>query len=77
MASPSKSCVSDPIPTTLLKEILPSVINFITAIVNQSLQEWDMLGNTKECYKAPTQKANLDLTEKKLGLPLTWASSQS
>ena len=35
MASPSKSCGSDPIPTTLLKEILPSVIDFITAIVNQ------------------------------------------
>ena len=34
MASPSKTCGNDPIPTTLLKEILPSVIDFITAIVN-------------------------------------------
>ena len=37
MASPSKSCRNDPIPTTLLKEILSSVIDFIMAIVSQSL----------------------------------------
>ena len=46
MASPSKSCGSDLIPTTLLKEILPSVIDFITVIVSPLLQEGDMPDNT-------------------------------
>ena len=65
MASPSKSCGSDPIPTTLLKEILPSVINFITVIVNQSLQKWDMQDNSKESLIKPLlKKANLDLLDK-------------
>ena len=65
MASPSKSCGSDPIPTTLLKEILPSLIDFITAIVNQSLQEEDMPDNTKESLIKPLlEKAILDLLEK-------------
>ena len=56
MASPSNSCGSDPIPTTFLKEILPSIIDFITAIVNQSLQEGHMPDNTKKSHNAPTQK---------------------
>ena len=34
----TKSCKIDPIPTKLLKEILPSVIEPITKIVNTSLQ---------------------------------------
>ena len=65
MASPRKSYGSDPISTNLLKEILPSVIDFITAIVNQSLQEGDMSDNTKESLIKPLlKKANLDLLEK-------------
>ena len=60
----SKSHGSDPITTTLLIEILPSVIDFITAIVNQSLQEGDMLDNTKESLIKPLlKKANLDLLD--------------
>ena len=35
--SPSKSCDIDPILTTLLKEILPSVIIIINEIINKSL----------------------------------------
>ena len=35
--SQSKSCDLDPIPTTLLKEILPSVITILTKIINRSL----------------------------------------
>ena len=44
----SKSCEIDPIPTTLLKKVLPSVIGPITAIVNCSItqgifaQHWKM-----------------------------------
>ena len=36
--SPSKSCEDDPIPTTLLKNILPSVLPVLTALVNGSNQ---------------------------------------
>ena len=35
----TKSCEIDPIPMKLLKEILPSVIEPITKIVNTSLQQ--------------------------------------
>ena len=35
--SPSKSCDIDPIPTTLLKEMLPSVITILTEIINKLL----------------------------------------
>ena len=35
----SKSCEIDPIPTTLLKKVLPSVIGLITAIVNCSITQ--------------------------------------
>ena len=34
----SKSCESDPVPATLLKEILPQVIKPITKIINTSLE---------------------------------------
>ena len=67
-----KSCGSDPITTTLLKEILLSVIDFITSIVNQSLQEGDMPDNTKESLIEPLlKKANLDLLDKILALSPT------
>ena len=67
MASPSKSCGSYPIPTTLLKVILPCVTDFITAKVNQSLQEGDMPDNTKEFLIKPLlKKANLDQLEKNI-----------
>ena len=67
MALPSKSCRSDPIPTTLPKEILPSVIDFITDIVSQSIQEGDMPDNTKGSLMKPSlKKANLDLLDKNL-----------
>ena len=37
MASPTKSCELDSIPTSLLKKILPSVSQLLTAIVNNSI----------------------------------------
>ena len=37
MASPTKSCELDPIPTSLLKKILPSISQLLTAIVNSSI----------------------------------------
>ena len=37
MASPTKSCSLDPIPTSLLKQCLPSLLPVITTIINNSL----------------------------------------
>ena len=36
--SPSKSCELDPIPTTILKEVLPSIVPLFTSIVNESME---------------------------------------
>ena len=36
---PLKSCESDPIPTDVLRDILPSVLNIIMDITNGSLQQ--------------------------------------
>ena len=47
MASPTKSCELDPIPTSLLKKILPSVSQLLTAIVNNSFT----LGTFPNCIK--------------------------
>ena len=38
MGMASKSCESDPVPTTLLKVILPQVMRAITKIINTSLE---------------------------------------
>ena len=38
MGMASKSCESDQVPTTLLKEILPQVVRLITEIINTSLE---------------------------------------
>ena len=36
--SPTKTCEADPIPTTLLKDILPNIVPLLREIVNKSLQ---------------------------------------
>ena len=38
LTSPSKSFEADPIPTELLKKILPSIIELLAKLVNESLQ---------------------------------------
>ena len=63
--SPSKSCDMDPIPTTLLKEILPSVITILTEIINKSLTSGIFPDSLKVALVKPLlKKANLDLIEK-------------
>ena len=47
MASPTKSCELDPIPTSLLKKILPSVSQLLTAILNSSIT----LGTSPTLFK--------------------------
>ena len=65
MASPTKSCELDPIPTSLLKKILPSISQLLTAIVNNSIT----LGIFPNCIKGALvqplfKKANMDLINK-------------
>ena len=63
--SPSKSCDLDPIPTTLLKEILPSVITILTKIINKSLMSGIFPDRLNVALVRPLlMKANLDLIEK-------------
>ena len=63
--SPCKSCDIDPILTTLLKEILPSVITIFTEIINKSLISGIFPESLKEVLvKLLLKKANLNLIEK-------------
>ena len=52
----TKSCVSDPIPTSLLKQILPAVISTITKIMNVSLRERIFAPNCKTAIVKPLLK---------------------
>ena len=62
---PPKSCESDPIPMNLLRNILPSVLNIITDIINGSLQQGVFPDAFKESLVKPLlKKENLDLVYK-------------
>ena len=58
----SKSCKLDPIPTTLLKRLLPWIIHIITDIINESI--------TKGVFPMEWKTAIIRLLLKKLGLTL-------
>ena len=63
--SPSKSCAADPFPTTLLKEILPTVSSALATIVNLSMQTGIFPDSLKEAWvKQLLKKITLDLNEK-------------
>ena len=57
-----KSCKIDPIPTTLLKKVLPSVIGPITSMVNNSI--------TKGIFAMTWKTAIIHPLLKKSGLAL-------
>ena len=60
--SPGKSCKSDPIPTNLLKKVLPACIDLIAEIVNQSLQTGIFPDRLKKALVKPLlKKINLVL----------------
>ena len=64
-STPNKNCDLDPIPTSLLKQILPSIVSTIADIINTSL--WD--GIFPETFKIALvrpllKKPNLDLLER-------------
>ena len=56
MNTESKSCELDPIQTTLLKNILPSIIAINTNIINQSLRSGSFLRNWKTAIVRPLIK---------------------
>ena len=62
MSSPSKLCENDTISTTLLKEILPSILDLIVNIVNDLLTQGIFPDSVKEVLLKPLLKRiNLEL----------------
>ena len=62
MSSPSKLCENDTIPTILLNEILPSILDLIVNIVNASLTQGIFSDGLKEALVKPLlKKINLEL----------------
>ena len=62
--SPCKSCELDPIPTTILKEVLPSIAPLFTSIINESMQTGVFPQDLKEALVKPLlKKANLELID--------------
>ena len=58
----SKSCELDPIPTTILKVMLPKLLPLITKIVNKSLREGAFCRDWKTAVVRPLlKKVGLDL----------------
>ena len=65
MSMKSKSCKLDPIPTTLMKRILPKCIYIITNIVNISLETGQFYSGWKVTVVQPhLKKSGLDLNYK-------------
>ena len=63
--SPSKSCELDPIPTTTLKEAIPSIAHLFATIVNESMQTGVFPQDLKEALVKPVlKKAKLELIDK-------------
>ena len=56
MKSPSKSSSLDPIPTYLLKEVVDSLLPYITALVNASLQQGHLPTSQKHAIVTPLLK---------------------
>lgn len=60
-SSKSKSCSLDPIPTSVLKECLPELLPFITAMCNKSLLEGHLPSSQKSAIISPViKKSGLD-----------------
>ena len=63
--SPSKSCELDPIPTAILKEVLPLIGSLFTSVLNKSLKTGVFPQDLKEALVKPLlKKANLDLIDR-------------
>jgi len=76
MQSPTKSCVLDPIPTFLLKELVDALLPYVTAIVNASLREGRLPPSQKHAVVTPLQKKpGVDAEDLKNYRPVTNLSS--
>ena len=65
LASPAKTCDADPIPTELLKKVLPAIIHLLTKLTNESLQTGEFPDDLKKALVTPLlKKPSLDLTLK-------------
>ena len=65
LSSPAKTCNADPIPTGLLKSVLPAIIHLLTRLVNQSLQTGVFPDELKQALVTPLlKKPSLDLIMK-------------
>ena len=63
-STPNKSCDLDPIPTSLLKQILPSIVTTIADIINISLKDGSFTESFKRALVRPLlKKPSLDLLE--------------
>ena len=56
LASPAKTCDADPIPTGLLKKVLPAIIQLLTKLVNESLQTGEFHDDLKKALVRPLLK---------------------
>ena len=56
LASPTKTHEADPIPTELLKKVLPAIIQLLTKLVNESLQTGEFPDDLKEALVKPLLK---------------------
>ena len=63
--SPTKTCEADPIPTALLKDILPNIVPLLREIVNKSSQTGTFPDDLKVALVRPLlKKINLDCIQK-------------
>ena len=72
MASPTKSCTLDPIPTFLLKESLDVLLTYVTAMVNASLRDGCLPTSQKTAIITPLlKKPSLDAGDLKSFRPVS------
>ena len=65
LSTPSKNCELNPIPTCLLKQILPSIVGIIADIINTSLRGGIFPESFKRALVRPLlKKPNLDLLDR-------------
>ena len=65
LSTPNKNCELDPIPTSLLKQILPSIVALIADIINTSLRDGIFPESFKRALVKPLlKKPGLDLLDR-------------
>ena len=70
--APSKSCCLDPVPTDILKELLPVILPFVTKMCNASLQEGTLPVSQRHALVTPgLKKANADPSDAKNYRPIS------